>query len=470
MRMRKRILIISYYFAPQNVIGAVRPTKIAKYLHRMGYDVTVLCSKSMSTLQDPLLQRDMAELSNVITVRERSLFRLWKERALTPETPRALTDRAVLPADNEGVHQRPTVQESEATPSVTEKTKVSPPQSSQAKPREASIRKRLLNALYIWLFERGDASFARACTYQLLKANQHYDIVLSCYGPISVHTIARRAKRLHIADRWIADFRDETSVPFSWQKAWLERYMRRIRKNADLLTVVSGGFIQMMQMESFARLIPNGYDTEDIADIPVMKNSENVLSFAYCGQLYAGHSDVTPVFEAVRALIDLGSCDKARFRFHYAGRQGEAFIAQAAAYGLADAVVDHGMLPRARSLALQRAVDVLMMATWNTPERKGVITGKVLEYMMADRPVVCTVSGSIANSDAAALVESTGLGVGYEQAHANADATRLQAFIKAMYDWRFAGAQTPFHPDRAQIDRYAYPRIVEQIAELIENV
>ena len=40
----KTILLISYYFAPQNAIGAVRPTKLAKYLTRMGYEVTVLCA------------------------------------------------------------------------------------------------------------------------------------------------------------------------------------------------------------------------------------------------------------------------------------------------------------------------------------------------------------------------------------------------------------------------------------------
>ena len=42
MADKKRILIISYYFAPQNVIGAVRPTKLAKYLTRMGHEVTVI--------------------------------------------------------------------------------------------------------------------------------------------------------------------------------------------------------------------------------------------------------------------------------------------------------------------------------------------------------------------------------------------------------------------------------------------
>ena len=41
---RMKILIISFFFPPYNVIGAVRLGKTAKYLLRMGYDVRVLAA------------------------------------------------------------------------------------------------------------------------------------------------------------------------------------------------------------------------------------------------------------------------------------------------------------------------------------------------------------------------------------------------------------------------------------------
>lgn len=464
--MSKSVLLVSYYFAPQNVIGAVRPTKLAKYLTRMGYEVTVLCGKSVGALRDPLLERDLAELKDVQIVRERSLFRWWKERGMQPEAPKALTDRPVLPekAMAEDAMRAAAARAKAVKAAVTASEAASVPSAAQQK------QNRLLNALYLWLFHRGDMAFARACTRKLLKMDQHFDVVFSCYGPLSVHTVARRAKRFRMADRWIADFRDEVSVPFGWQKGWLARYMRRVRKNADVITGVGREMLSLMHLETFGQVLPNGYDLEDAEMNPAARLEDDALTIAYCGQLYAGHSDVTPVFEAVRALTDSGECDPEHVRFHYAGQQGAAFTTQAARYGLAASVVDHGMLPRGESLALQRASDALLMATWNTPERRGVITGKLLEYMMADRPVLCCVSGKVPRSEARALIDATGIGIAYEAASAATDAPKLRDYIRGLYQARFSGELSPYAPNRDAVAAYHYPRIAASLADLIDNV
>ncbi|HNW85659.1 MAG TPA: glycosyltransferase [Candidatus Limiplasma sp.] len=465
--MSKRILFISYYFAPQNVIGAVRPTKLAKYLTRMGYEVTVLCAGSLGTLRDPLLAADLAELADVQVVRERSLFRWWKERGQSAEVTRTLTDRPVLPEQGmtEEAMQRSAAlakAQNEADQNVGQ----SVPKTAQA---SAAPGARWLNALYLWLFHRGDMAFARACTRKLLAMDRHFDLVFSCYGPLSVHTVARRAKRFRVADRWVADFRDEASVPFRWQKGWLTRYLRRVRKNADAITGVAQGTLRMMNLETFGQIVPNGYDPEDVERLPVFRFSESALSIAYCGQMYPGFSDVTPVFRAARELCDQGVCNPGQFRFHYAGRQGATFLAQAAQYGLEGSVTDHGMLPRADSLALQQAADVLLMATWNTPERQGVVTGKLLEYMMANRPVLCCVSGSVPGSEARALVDRTAIGVGYEQATDAADAPRLREYLLTLCRAKLSHSPLPFAPNREVVEAFSYRTIAASLAEVLEN-
>ncbi|MFH1880951.1 MAG: hypothetical protein ABIK64_09160, partial [Bacillota bacterium] len=163
--MSKRILLVSHCFAPQNKIGAVRPTKLAKYLLRMGYEVTVLCGKDLSTVIDPLLMRDLDQLTDVHVVREKSLLRWWKERSQP------------APADSHPVKKREGAE--------------------KAHP--------LMNALYLYLADRADAAFGRACIREAKRMGRTFDVVLSTYGPPSVHTVARKVKRLGLAKRWIAD-------------------------------------------------------------------------------------------------------------------------------------------------------------------------------------------------------------------------------------------------------------------------
>ncbi|MEH7255748.1 hypothetical protein V7111_26940, partial [Neobacillus niacini] len=63
----KKILIVSYLFAPENAIGAIRPTKIAKFLSEKAYDITVITS-SNKLKHDSMLEKDLSKLKKVIEV------------------------------------------------------------------------------------------------------------------------------------------------------------------------------------------------------------------------------------------------------------------------------------------------------------------------------------------------------------------------------------------------------------------
>ncbi|MEA4999058.1 MAG: hypothetical protein VB087_06685 [Candidatus Limiplasma sp.] len=456
--MAQRLLLISYYFAPRNAIGAVRPTKLAKYLTRMGYEVTVLCAQPYTRQRDPVLQRDMAGVHAVRVVRERSLLRWWKERGQAePPTP-ALTERKHLPSEG----ARDAAQDAGAKPLVPAPQ---PPPVRKA----ASRAHRVLDALYRWLTFTADAAFARACLRELDTMGQLFDVVISTYGPHSVHTVARKAKAAGVAARWIADFRDELTVPFRWMQGFQARYLRRVRAQADAITAVSAGFLKMMGLDGLGHVVPNGFDREDAALCEAITLPGDALHFAYCGHIYPGQADLGPVFAAIRALADQGACDPKRLRFHYAGSEGAVFRAAAAREGLADAVVDHGLVSRARSVGLQQAADALLAATWNNARRVGVVTGKLMEYLMAGKPILLCVQGEIPGSDARAIIEETHTGTVYEQACATADIKALQAALLALYQAKMAGAPLPYAPDAQAVQQYDYASIAGAFARLIDN-
>lgn len=166
------------------------------------------------------------------------------------------------------------------------------------------------------------------------------------YAPFSVHEIAREAKRRGIARKWIADFRDEVNLSFGWQAGRKARYMRMLRREADVLTAVSQGFLEMMDFQNVGRVLSNGYDREDLpaASAPM---EHDRLRVVYCGLLSMARKnvpdrDLTPMFRALRALVDEGALPLERLTLVYAGSEGALFRSQAARCGLEGCVEDHG--------------------------------------------------------------------------------------------------------------------------------
>jgi glycosyltransferase involved in cell wall biosynthesis len=113
-----------------------------------------------------------------------------------------------------------------------------------------------------------------------------------------------------------------------------------------------------------------------------------------------------------------------------------------------------GWLERPRALALQRAADALLVVTEGAG-RRSVATGKLFEYFAAERPIL--VLGD--ETEAARLVLEAGAGF----AAPVSDPREIAAALR-----RLIGVPFPVPPAEAVAD-YAYPRLVEKLAAMIER-
>ncbi len=431
--MKKSVLLVASLFAPQNAIGAVRPTKLAKYLTRMGYEVTVLCAEPAEPMRDPLLARDLEELKDVHMLRERSLLRLWKEHKGRAENKPA-------PA----------------------------PGASAARP-SAQKRNALADAAYRWLRQRADAAFAQACRRELRAMERRFDVVISTYGPASVHAVGRRAKRRGFADRWIADFRDDVTVPFGWQKGRIPRLLGHVRRDADAVTAVSAGCLRTLGFQETGRVIYNGFDAEDLRGLDFPPKAVDRLTFVHCGQMYGAQRDLSPFFRALRELIDEGAVAEAKIALAYAGRDTGGFARQAEAAGLGECLRNYGYLPRDEALKLQKSAHILLLAAWNKRARQGNVPGKLLEYLMLGMPVLCCVSGDMPGSEAADIIRRTNAGVCCEQANAETDDPKLKEYVKIQYDRFISGEPPLFAPDAEAVAAFGSAGMAAAFAEIMES-
>lgn len=414
----KRILIISELFYPKNAIGALRPTKIRKYLTEKGCTVDVI-TKSFS-------EKDSFENG-----------RIWRIDAV---------------ADTES--------------SVT----AAPHSPDKGLIKELKRAKRTLISI---------KSSKHYCRDVMRFIDTHpvpiseYDAVFTTFGPVSSVLIGLELKKRYPKIKWLCDFRDPMVV--EEVSVFLKPYMRALQNRAcraaDKIIAVSDGYLKRIcngRYSDKSYMIPNGYDPSDIPDMPSAK-TDGVLHFAYVGTLYEGKRKITPLFRALRELADEGKLELQKLCFDYAGRDFHFLCEQARYYNLNCILKDHGMLKRAECLDLQSSADFLILCTWNNRGEEGVFPGKFLEYMLFNKPIIALVDGNRANSEVACVMREGNFGTACELLGGEKDYSALKAYIEKQYRLFEEHRSLEFAPSQKVLDRYNYENIIRRIEELINE-
>ena len=245
-----------------------------------------------------------------------------------------------------------------------------------------------------------------------LVRREGIDVVLTTSPPPSLHLLGAAVKRTTGA-AWVADLRDPlTSHPhrrgYESRLARLKEKTtggvgRLVASQADAIVAVSDAIAEEMRaLEPKGKVvtIANGCDFDDFAGLEY--HSSDRLRITHAGHFH-GKRDPKPF---LRALADSGLDDVV---VRFAGDFRAADREYAESLGLGDRIELLGDVSRRRSLELQRDSEVLLLLIPESGGRgKGVLTGKIFEYLAAERPILAVVPPDGA---AAELVRDTGAGV-----------------------------------------------------------
>ena len=245
-----RVLIISNWFYPNNVIAAFRIEAFAKYFQLAGHSVTV------------------------VTEGEVDETKLWHGCEINYVKNPLITYSYMARCVKAGKRWVP---------------------------------RRIVNGLlcrvtadskFMWRFK----AYNKAVS--LCEANS-FDVVLSSFGPLAPHMVAFRLRRNGYRFYWIADMRDEMSkhiyIPRN-QARLLIAYERKIVNSSDLVLSVSqpllSDFKCYCKHDHFLE-IKNGYDYEEIHDVLFQPQ----FTMAFIGRFYGGASPAN-WFKAFSELIN----------------------------------------------------------------------------------------------------------------------------------------------------------------------
>lgn len=413
----KKVLIISELFFPSNQIGAIRPTKIAKKLHNLGYAVDVLTRygvENSSDICDNLFSFDTLKCDTASTSATRKDHGKFYNKLYGLVYP----FRTLLKAKN--------------------------------------MQKKFMKALS----ENNELGETK------------YDAVISSFGPLSSLLCGLYYKRSHPETKWICDFRDPVIVKYI-PKIWrpiFRRFEVKACNSADAIVAVSNGYLERICRGKYAEkafMIPNGYDIDDSIFDKTTKISDGRMKIAYVGSLYGGDRDLSPLFRVIYELIQEGSIDKENVCVSYAGNEYSVVHAQATKCAVEEILENHGMLSREECLKLQFDSQLLVLSTWNDEDEYGVFPGKFLEYMLINKPIISITNGDLPYSEVTQVMREGNFGIAYEASCDQVDYVSLKEYIDKCYKEWMQNGNISHIPVKEVMERYDYRNIIQRIGDLI---
>lgn len=394
-----RILIVSYFFPPYNIIGAVRVGKLAKYLDRFGHDVRVIAASGL-----PLGQTLRVEIA-----RERVTYTPWRDVDRPYRVLLQLRSRV------RGATAR-NVSRATAQPVAAADSRLLASEGTKLTDR---IRRLYTDLVHVPDAAAGWRTFAVRAGLDMVR-EWRPDVILASAAPwTSLLVASELSKRTNIP--WVADFRDlwvdNPDLPRSgWRARTIDTLLeRRIITSAAALVTVSEPLADKLRRrypEKRVHVVLNGFDSEDYPrsrGVPAMRsdrerNGQSCLRLVYTGQI---NRDLLPLWDALALL----GADAASICIDMVGVSNEAvkqrYLALAEQRGISESIRWLPAVPHAEAAALQQSADVLFALVHDSPNDACIYTGKLFEYIGARRPVLIV---GTSRGVAAELVRSRQLG------------------------------------------------------------
>jgi glycosyltransferase involved in cell wall biosynthesis len=291
------------------------------------------------------------------------------------------------------------------------------------------------------------------------------DVVVTTSPPSSVHLVGAAVKRA-AGIPWVADLRDSVVAhPHRHTERLLGRVKEQgehavaglVGRSADAIVCVSEAIAEEMRARTpRGRIvtIANGSDFDDFAGLEHQPSER--FRITHTGSFF-GKRDPRPF---LTALKESGLDIVARFLGDFRSTDRE----WAEKLGLGDRLELIDYAPRRRSLELQRDSEALLLLIPEAGGRgKGVLSGKVFEYLAAERPILAAVPPEGA---AAALIREAGAGV-------VAGPEDVDGMVAALHDlhtrWRDGSLDAPPLSEewRTRVSRRSR---VEELARVLEEL
>lgn len=417
---KKKVLIIVYYWPPSGGAGVQRWLKFVKYLPLFGVEPTVITTKNGDyPAIDHSLEKDVSKNLKVIRTKTPSFGKLFSR-----------SSKFNAPYGN---------LESQKTDSLLKKISI-------------WIRLNCVvpDARKIW------NKYAFKAAKKEIQTN-NYDTVITSGPPHSTHLVALKLKEKFNL-KWIADFRDP------WTKIdYLEKVKRnrlaelqdkkleeKVTINCDLLLSINKKILDDLEIKKESKIIPNGFDAADFTAIHLKKNKSFTIS--YFGNINKDR-DPEIILNALNKIPDIAS----QTQLNFWGNVDSTIIEKMKKKDKFRMLHFNSYIPHEEVLKKMVNSDLLLLIINNVPDNKGILTGKIYEYLGSGSSILGI---GPEYGEAAQILNETRAGKMFEYS----DVEKVNKFIR----YEFNNWQSGNHKkETRKIEIYNRINLTKQLAEII---
>lgn len=425
--MRKKVLIITYYWPPAGGPGVQRWLKFVKYLPDFNIEPVVYIPDNPNY---PIIDADLAsEVSNNLTILKQPIKEPYKFASLfSKKTSKTISKGLISEAKKQGLLEKFLLY----------------------------IRGNFFipDARVAWV--KPSVAFLSAYI-----SKENIDTIITTGPPHSVHLIGLQLKE-QLGVKWLADFRDPwTTIGYHKElkltKASKEKHKtfeNQVLNAADQLIVTS--FTTKKEFQQITHkpieVITNGYDYESV--IPFEMDTRFTIS--HIGSLLSKRNPEV-LWQVLSDLISENASFSKDFQLNLVGFVSETILQSINKNNLSNYINSIGYISHKEAVVFQKKSQVLLLIEINSEETKCIIPGKLFEYMVSNRPIIAVGPN---NSDVEKIIKETNTG----SYHGYTDYDALKTTILAHYN-AFKANSLSVHPIGLQ--KYSRKSLTEALSKLV---
>ncbi|MDO7171328.1 glycosyl transferase family 1 [Mariniflexile sp. AS56] len=384
--MRKKALIITYYWPPAGGPGVQRWLKFVKYLPEFNIEPVVYIPENPNY---PLIDASlMAEVSEELTILKHLIKEPYKLAGLFSKKTSKTISKGVI----------------------------------SEKKTQGFIEKALLFIRGNFFIPDARKAWVKPSVAFLSDyiSKENIETIITTGPPHSVHLIGLQLKE-QLGVKWISDFRDPwTTIGYHKQlrltassKAKHKAFEKQVLATSDQILVTS--FTTKKEFQQLTNqpieVITNGYDKESV--VPFEMDSKFTL--AHIGSLLSKRNPEV-LWRVLNDLVLENDSFSKDFQLNFIGFVSENVLHSLEKYNLSDFVNNIGYVSHKEAIAFQKKSQILLLIEIDSVDTKCIVPGKLFEYMVSNRPIIAL---GPKDSDVEKIIKETNTGryFNYEEYH-----------------------------------------------------